>query len=176
MWVGGPAHFVIVEHPPPHSVALIRETPREAPMELQLGALNVWPGAAANNGCSIFLSTPHILNIKGKRTKLLAGECTPIKSLCFRGWTVLSNALEMHSGGEGCAIDAKVIESEQHTVFNTPLLKCLLYKSMWYRNAYTLTQSSTEHDPGGAPVVTYRTQGRELAPGPGEDTRSLRKF
>ncbi len=44
------------------------------------------------------------------------GESTPIKCLCFHGQTVLSNTLKMHSGGEGCVSDAKVMETEKQTV------------------------------------------------------------
>lgn len=67
----------------------------------------------------------HVLNIKGKRIKLLAGESTPIKCLCFHGRTVLSNTLKMHSGGEGYVTDAKVMETEKQTAHSTSLLKCL---------------------------------------------------
>lgn len=72
---------------------------------------------AACNGCTFFLCVPHILNIKIKSIKLLVGESTPIKCLCFHRWTVLSTTLKMHYGGEGCVTDAKVMESEKQTVF-----------------------------------------------------------
>lgn len=64
-----------------------------------------------------FLCVLHILNIKIKSIKLLVGESTPIKCLCFHRWTVLSTTLEMHYGGEGCVTDAKVMESQKQTVF-----------------------------------------------------------
>lgn len=65
----------------------------------------------------LHIFSPHILNIKTKSIKLLVGDSTPIKCHCFHGRTALSNTLEMHYGGEGCATDAKVIESEKQTAF-----------------------------------------------------------
>lgn len=87
---------------------------------------------AASNGSTFFLSTLRILNIKIRSIKLLAGERTPVKCLCFHGWTVLSNTLGMHYGGEGYVTDAKVREREKQTeltAHSTSLLKCLLYNS-----------------------------------------------